>query len=177
MDGDNNDDSDDNNVYPFAWVIVPLLVFGLVTALLTCYRVRRRRRVMILRGSTAALHQDVEAASANRPRGEGGGGFSRGRDGGRGFGIGSRDEGLNELGEAPPAYNSAVKKSEGDGSDIELRHLNSTGDTGRAAYSQAVDMDQAGTSTGLPGYDGARRTSPAETGEPTVPPRVVLPSG
>ncbi|KAI0434415.1 hypothetical protein F5Y09DRAFT_252020 [Xylaria sp. FL1042] len=104
---------------PFAYVLIPVLVFGLVVSLITCYRFRRRKRriarlaeeggggggpAFVRDPETGRMRIDGRANSAAAATG-------RRRAGRRlGLGVGSREEGLNELGEAPPAYTPNAPK-------------------------------------------------------------------
>ncbi|KAI8624459.1 hypothetical protein F5Y19DRAFT_316050 [Xylariaceae sp. FL1651] len=214
---DPNSDSS-QKPFAFAYILIPIIGFGLVAALVTCYRYRRGQRLARILGDPA-YERELEAGMQRRRRtqvdrgpngvviitttaGEGGGGEGGRIGGGRrsrrlglGAGVGSREEGLNELGEAPPAYTpNRPKPSAAEGvENVEL-----------TTYSQATA--DAGTSTSPPGYDdeqhpatgtgtgtGARGTS-ENTGtnrastentttntttptitEPAPPPRAVLP--
>ncbi|KAI1380820.1 hypothetical protein F4677DRAFT_199423 [Hypoxylon crocopeplum] len=109
MDSDDNDNDSGNifSTYPFSWVLVPLIIFVGAGSLLVCYRYRRRQKLRMLYG-TNALERDLEAMGhRSRPRmpNERRTGRERGL-----FGLGSREEGLNELGEAPPAYTAPQKR-------------------------------------------------------------------
>ncbi|KAI1812605.1 hypothetical protein GGS20DRAFT_524965 [Poronia punctata] len=78
---------------PFAYVLVPIIGFGLFCVLITCYRYRRKRRLLHLQ------QHELEAGTGSWPRRR-----VRPRRLGLGIAATSMDEGLNELGEAPPAY-------------------------------------------------------------------------
>ncbi|KAI1502852.1 hypothetical protein F5X99DRAFT_145739 [Biscogniauxia marginata] len=183
---DDDSDSNSNNFYPFAWVLIPIVCFGLIAALLTCYRYRRRRRMQAA-WEQDAPQRDPEAIPPNYlqlPREPGRTWIGRPRR--PGLGVGSRDEGLNELGEAPPAYTASQKDrhagpivTEG----VELRNMGNGPDVATVPAATA----EAGMSSGLPRYEEARqqggdRTQPgatttSPTNEPAAPPRAVLPFG
>ncbi|KAI5922699.1 hypothetical protein F4810DRAFT_248086 [Camillea tinctor] len=169
---DQDDDSDNSGIgyYPFAWVLIPIVFFGLVAVLLTCYRYRRRRHAQALweqQNANLRHHphnrppfppHDLEAGAPGRAR--------SGRTRRLGFGFGSRDEGLNELGEAPPAYAAATTAAaQKPPVDVELRDM-----TQREA--------EVGTSGRLPRYEEAQGHGQGEGAATTIapPPRVVLPS-
>ncbi|KAI1475266.1 hypothetical protein F4774DRAFT_414030 [Daldinia eschscholtzii] len=159
--------------YPFSWVLVPIIIFIGVGTLLMCYRYRRRRKLRMLYG-TSALERDLEAMgnrSRSRAPTE-----RRARGGRRGLGSGydSREEGLNELGEAPPAYTPAQKRPD-NAEDVELNPL-------QPLPTAVVATNGAGTS-GPPTYEelqlGTGQTQPtAPDPTPSVPEppqRAVLP--
>ncbi|KAI8963738.1 hypothetical protein F5Y11DRAFT_136427 [Daldinia sp. FL1419] len=168
------DDSSSNNIfatYPFSWVLVPIIIFIGAGTLLMCYRYRRRRKLRMLYG-TSALERDIEAMG-NRSRSRAP--AERRARGRRGLGstFGSREEGLNELGEAPPAYTPAQKRPDNT-DDVELSPLQPS--------PSVVVADGAGTSR-PPAYEdvqqGTDQTQPTAPGPPSnmpeSPPRVVLP--
>ncbi|KAJ8114142.1 hypothetical protein ONZ43_g4973 [Nemania bipapillata] len=159
-----NDDNPDNGPQnPFAYVLIPVIGFGLVVSLLTCYRYRRRKQ-RLAQFATDPAQLEAGRARLNRgPNGvvivtTGSGGSSGGRRTGRsrrlglGVGVGSREEGLNELGEAPPAYtpNGPKPPTEAAGDSIEL-----------TTYSQATA--EIGMSRSPPSY-GEEPSSTAITG-------------
>ncbi|EKJ75928.1 hypothetical protein NXS19_003627 [Fusarium pseudograminearum] len=115
--GDSNDDSNDNGFNfgqePFAWALIPLfviLVLGL-TATVIQIRRRRRRRGNQWPGST--------------PQGTEYPGLRGGRTSNRGaLWNGTRSqEGLNELGQAPPPYDGKKERQD----PLELRDLEAGG--------------------------------------------------
>ncbi|KAL7622930.1 hypothetical protein AAE478_006609 [Parahypoxylon ruwenzoriense] len=174
---DTNDNDSSSNIfeaYPFSWVLVPLIIFVGAGTLLTCYRYRRRQKLR-MRYGTNALERDLEAM-AHRPRPRAPNGRRPDGEPRRprrlGLGFGSRDEGLNELGEAPPAYTAAQKQPDNT-EHIELSPIQQSAGT--------TATERAGTS-GPPSYDELRRdagraqsTAPDSTSNlPEPPPRAVL---
>ncbi|KAI1123952.1 hypothetical protein F5Y10DRAFT_40747 [Nemania abortiva] len=169
-----NDENPDNGPQnPFAYVLIPVIGFGLIVSVITCYRYRRRKarlaqfaadpsaqleagRTRVDRGLNGVT---IVATAGGRSGNAGGGGGRRGRSRrlGLGVGVGSREEGLNELGEAPPAYTPDAPKPPTPTPDggIEL-----------TTYSQATA--EAGTSRSPPSYDEERaagtRTETETTG-------------
>lgn len=124
------DDDDDNGQVrwsmldrPYAYVIFPLLVvfiIGFVAIIL--YNRRRRRRLVALHGHNwpgGRQNPHAHIPPGQRRR------YRRGR-----WGETRSQEGLNELGEAPPAYDG---KREGDVREEELRDLESGGGTSTGA--------------------------------------------
>ncbi|KAI1350332.1 hypothetical protein F5Y01DRAFT_159550 [Xylaria sp. FL0043] len=101
---------------PFAYVLIPVLVFGLIVSLITCYRFRRRKRRLarlVEEGGSPTFVRDPETGRTRIDgRGANGAAATGRRRAGRrlGLGVGSREEGLNELGEAPPAYTPNAPK-------------------------------------------------------------------
>jgi hypothetical protein len=154
-----NDENPNNGPgSPFAFVLIPILGFGLIASLITCYRYRRKKRLARLFGDV----QNLESGRRHRrtqiiDRGPNGvviltNGHSwrlaenqAAAEGlTRGVGVGSREDGLNELGEAPPAYRPPdhgpkPPSEDGAGEHIEL-----------ATYSQATA--EAGMSRSPPAY-------------------------
>ncbi|KAI0472596.1 hypothetical protein GGR56DRAFT_697092 [Xylariaceae sp. FL0804] len=186
--GSNGGPATGGTYFNFAYVIVPIIVVGLVLASLTCWGLRRRRvHVTSSDGDGAADGggRDLEAGNARRgARGDANGARRSGRRAGL-PGSNSREEGLNELGEAPPAYNANLKRNDEGVELAQLEHAAGLGGapppaTAAAAAAaaaattgtgQAVDMEQAGTSHAPPGYDEtaphqeADRAGPRESGE------------
>ncbi|KAI1401406.1 hypothetical protein F4819DRAFT_458589 [Hypoxylon fuscum] len=165
--GDN--DSGDNifATYPFSWVLVPLIIFVGAGTLLICYRYRRRQKLRARYG-TNALERDLEAMGNHprpRPPNE--------RRRGLYLMFGSREEGLNELGEAPPAYTAPKRPEDTEG--VELTPI--------PHPTSSTATEGAGTSR-LPAYDELhqetnRSQSTAPTSAPDLPeppPRAVLSS-
>ncbi|KAI1107068.1 hypothetical protein F4804DRAFT_298445 [Jackrogersella minutella] len=170
MDADDDDSSNIFATYPFSWVLVPLIIFVGGGTLLLCYRYRRRKKLRMLYG-TNALERDIEAMGRrSRPRAPNER-RARGERHGLGFGFGSREEGLNELGEAPPAYTAPQKQPE-DTEGVELGPIQPP--------PSAVVTEGASTSR-PPAYDELQRaadqsqsTTPSTTNLPEPPPRAVL---
>ncbi|KAF5654558.1 hypothetical protein FHETE_11291 [Fusarium heterosporum] len=112
--GDSNDDSNDNSGFsfsnqPFTWVLIPLFVIFVLGATATIIQVRRRRR---RRGNQWPGHGPAQTSTGVR----GGNRTSNHRS----LWNGTRSqEGLNELGQAPPPYDG--KKETQD--PLELRDL------------------------------------------------------
>ncbi|KAI1778265.1 hypothetical protein F4818DRAFT_291852 [Hypoxylon cercidicola] len=171
MDADDDDSSSGSifATYPFSWIIVPLVIFVGAGTLLVCYRYRRRRKLRMQYG-TNALNQDLEAmAHQSRPRLPN----ERRAGGRRGLILmfGSREEGLNELGEAPPAYTAPRKRPE-DTEGVELTPVEQSTSTTSTTAVQS-------TSAGLPAYEDLQRdpsgpqptalTSPSNLPEPPPP--------
>ncbi|KAI0972432.1 hypothetical protein F4678DRAFT_471945 [Xylaria arbuscula] len=148
-----NDDNPNNGPQaPFAYVLIPVLGFGLIVSLITCYRFRRRKRRLARLaaedGPTFSRDPETGRTRIDRPDGDRTVATGRRRAGRRlGLGVGSREEGLNELGEAPPAYAASAPKPP----SIENIELMS--------YSQATA--EIGTSRSPPQYgqDGTGETS------------------
>ncbi|KAI2473208.1 hypothetical protein F4781DRAFT_225370 [Annulohypoxylon bovei var. microspora] len=172
MDTDDDDSGNIFSTYPFSWVLVPLIIFVGGGTLLMCYRYRRRKKLRMLYG-TNALEQDIEAMGRRpRPRPP-----NERRERGQrrlGFGLGSREEGLNELGEAPPAYTAPQKQPE-DTEGVELRPI----------QQPPGIMATEGASTSRPpayaelqrGADQSSSTAPTSTSNlPELPPRALLSS-
>ncbi|KAI0451102.1 hypothetical protein F5B21DRAFT_391937 [Xylaria acuta] len=168
-----NDDNPNNgpasNQNPFAYVLIPVLGFGLIVAVITCYRYRRKKQRLARLASDPDYQRQLEEGRRERTqldRGPNGviiiAGDRGGRRGGRsrrlglGVGVGSREEGLNELGEAPPAYtpNAPKPPSEAGAEHIEL-----------TTYSQATA--EAGMSRSPPMY-GEEPPSPRSRSGPAV---------
>ncbi|KAI4863856.1 hypothetical protein F4820DRAFT_357851 [Hypoxylon rubiginosum] len=152
MDADDDDTSTGSifSTYPFSWIIVPLVIFVGAGTLLVCYRYRRRRKMRMQYG-TNALNRDLEAmGNQSRPRLPN----ERRAGGRRGLILmfGSREEGLNELGEAPPAYTAPRKRPE-DTEGVELTPVEPSTST---TSTTAVEGTGTGTST-LPTYEDLQR--------------------
>lgn len=124
MDNDSGDGLD-VGASPFAWILVPICILVVAAIIITVFRYRRRNKQRGSRGMNA-LQRDLEAMGPDRVRhhhttATTGGRWQWTGDGPRngrrvGIGIGSREEGLNELGEAPPAYSPPQKNP----NDVEL---------------------------------------------------------
>ncbi|KAI1421535.1 hypothetical protein F5Y12DRAFT_718315 [Xylaria sp. FL1777] len=151
-----NDDNPNNGPsQPFAYVLIPVLGFGLIVSLITCYRYRRRKQRLARLseeggGPTFVRDPETGRARVDRRGAEGAVATGRRRAGRRlGLGVGSREEGLNELGEAPPAYTPNAPKPPSV-ENVELM-----------TYSQATA--EAGTSRSPPTY-GEQPSSGARAG-------------
>ncbi|KAI1184412.1 hypothetical protein F5B17DRAFT_82567 [Nemania serpens] len=157
-----NDENPNNGPQnPFAYVLIPVIGFGLVVSLVTCYRYRRKKQRLARFAADPAQLETGRTRLDRGPNGviliagAGAGGargvrrpVGRSRRLGLGIGTGSREEGLNELGEAPPAYtpNTPKPPTEGAVEGIEL-----------TTYSQATA--EAGTSGSPPSYGENPTTS------------------
>ncbi|KAI1756064.1 hypothetical protein F4782DRAFT_526618 [Xylaria castorea] len=153
--GNDDNPSNGSNQNPFAYVLIPVLGFGLIVAVITCYRYRRKKHRLARLAQDPEYQRQLEEGRRERTQldrgpngviiiaGDRGGGRRGGRSRrlGLGAGVGSREEGLNELGEAPPAYmpNAPKPPSEAGAEHIEL-----------TSYSQA--MAEAGMSRSPPLY-------------------------
>ncbi|KAI1194407.1 hypothetical protein F5X97DRAFT_327581 [Nemania serpens] len=151
-----NDENPNNGPQnPFAYVLIPVIGFGLVVSLVTCYRYRRKKQRLARFAADPAQLETGRTRLDRGPNGvviiTAGAGAGGGRGGrraatrsrrlGLGIGTGSREEGLNELGEAPPAYtpNTPKPPTEGAVEGVEL-----------TTYSQATA--EAGMSRSPPSY-------------------------
>lgn len=169
-----------NSSRHYTWVMVPIVVLAIAAVLMTCMRYRRRNKMIRAFGANAA-DRDLEAnrwkryrrpagtshlqgavAGADAPRGAGRRRF--------GLGVASREEGLNELGEAPPAYT----KSPQQGDHMEM------GETAASSAPTATSQHTTGMSgpvdartSSPPTYDGI---SPNRSVIPSAPPPAILPS-
>ncbi|ETS82212.1 hypothetical protein PFICI_07214 [Pestalotiopsis fici W106-1] len=119
--GDGSGSAFDVGTSPFAWILVPICILVVAAIIITVFRYRRRNKQRNSHGMVA-LQRDLEALGPNRVRRSTNTRWQWAGDGPRngrrvGIGIGSREEGLNELGEAPPAY-SPPQKNPND--DVEL---------------------------------------------------------
>ncbi|KAH6655501.1 hypothetical protein BKA67DRAFT_657435 [Truncatella angustata] len=122
-DGGNSSSNSEWPDSPFKWVLVPICILIVAAFIVTFLRYRKRHKQRNSRGMTA-LERDLEAMGPNRVRRTGSTRWQWVSDGQRtgrrvGLGVGSREEGLNELGEAPPAYAPPPKSSE----DVELHDM------------------------------------------------------
>ncbi|KAI1735476.1 hypothetical protein F4680DRAFT_306093 [Xylaria scruposa] len=138
---------------PFAYVLIPILGFGLIVAVITCYRYRRKKHRLARLAEDPEYQRQLEEGRQRTQLDRGPNGViiiadRGGRRGGRsrrlglGAGMGSREEGLNELGEAPPAYMPNAPKPP---SELGAEHIELT------TYSQATA--EAGMSRSPPLYD------------------------
>ncbi|KAL0942581.1 uncharacterized protein CTRU02_200467 [Colletotrichum truncatum] len=106
---------------PYTWILTPLIVFLAIGILATLVQFQRRRRLRKLGLQRPWPRRDLEA---NRQR-QGGQRSSRN---GRWAWTTRSDEGLNEFGEAPPAYEPKAKPGQTlprDGS-FEMAHVEHT---------------------------------------------------
>ncbi|KAL6363323.1 hypothetical protein LRP88_02735 [Fusarium phalaenopsidis] len=115
---DNNDDDFSISDRPFAWIIIPLAVIIIIGCIATLIQVRRRRR----------RRQQQWAGQGPRvlgpPPGRLFGATGTRGNGRRGPWAGTRSqEGLNELGEAPPPYDGKKERQD----PVELRDLEAGG--------------------------------------------------
>ncbi|TRX93406.1 hypothetical protein FHL15_005681 [Xylaria flabelliformis] len=163
-----NDDNPNNGSgqNPFAYVLIPILGFGLIVAVITCYRYRRKKHRLARLAEDPEYQRQLEEGRQRTQLDRGPNGViiiadRGGRRGGRsrrlglGAGMGSREEGLNELGEAPPAYTPGAPKPP---SELGAEHIELT------TYSQATA--EAGMSRSPPLYDEA---PPSNAGPPSGP--------
>ncbi|KAI0536991.1 hypothetical protein GGR58DRAFT_371933 [Xylaria digitata] len=161
-----SDDNPNNGPsQPFAYVLIPILGFGLIVSLITCYRYRRKKqRLARLAAEDPTIIRDLEAGRTRLDRGPNRvvivgnerGRRVRGRSRRLGLGIGSREEGLNELGEAPPAYTPNAPKPPSEvGAAGVVENIELT------TYSQA--SAEAGTSRSPPSYGAEPPARPGET--------------
>lgn len=181
----------DGDQYPFWWIIIPVVGVIALACLVTLLRYRRRKLRRTLAGyRNNALRRDIEAMGPPRHRPLAlnrrwyttgpnvSAGHSRWRSVGLGAGLNSRDEGLNELGEAPPAYTARQKQAPGV-QEIELLHVGSSqadvtlppatattavppGPCNPPAYSETQEENDGSLSrvTSAP-HDGPERPPPA----------------
>lgn len=141
--GTHNDDDDDNDMgvpgsitsYYFVFLMLSLCVIGLV--LFLNFRRRRKRRLQMLYGRPDAFHPDPAASRGRR--------YWQGRWGSANV---SREEGLNEHGEAPPPY--VPKRS----SQEVHREGGEGGQSGPAVPLQTLSRDHAGLKP--PDYEEVR---------------------
>ncbi|KAK8049442.1 hypothetical protein PG994_011172 [Apiospora phragmitis] len=118
-DGDYDGGLGSNSAHPFTWVMVPIVVLAIAAVLMTCMRYRRRNKMLRAFGPNPP-DRDLESMGTGRYRRPGGasrwqwaGAGDAPRGAGRrrfGLGVASREEGLNELGEAPPAYSKSPQQ-------------------------------------------------------------------
>ncbi|KAK9415657.1 hypothetical protein SUNI508_10316 [Seiridium unicorne] len=184
---DDNDSSGFNmGASPLAWVAVPICLLIVAALAIAFIRRRRRQRQRHSHGMTA-LERDLEAMGPNRvrrsasTRWQWASNQTGDRVGRRvGVGVGSREEGLNELGEAPPAYSPPLKNQE----EVELHGMvvppvAFPNDTTTSSGTQQTAAVNGSTP---PSY-GETRHSPdptcsehaADVQRPSTPPTAVLP--
>ncbi|KAK8089200.1 hypothetical protein PG997_004161 [Apiospora hydei] len=169
-----------NSAHPFTWVMVPIVVLAIAAVLMTCMRYRRRNKMLRAFG-TNPPDRDLESmgssryrrpAGASRWQWAGAGDAPRGVGRRRfGLGVASREEGLNELGEAPPAYSKSLQQ----GDHIEMGAPTASvapSATGAQAAPEPRGPGDARTSS-PPAYDGS---SSNNSTIPSAPPPAILPS-
>lgn len=98
---------------PIAWVLIPLVIFGCIGVAATFFTIRRRRRLRVQYRNWPADRQRALDSNGNtiiqrQPRAT----QSRWA-----WANTRSQEGLNELGEAPPPY-LGPKDGEGDGTEL-----------------------------------------------------------
>lgn len=173
--------------HPFTWVLVPVCILGLVAILIACFRFKRRQKRTSYALSRAsfgrnALDQDLEALGVNRPRRQQNGVIGGRRIMGFGFGDASREEGLNELGEAPPAYTPSHKKVGDDGDHANPTAWPLSATTNQTSQQTSGLIPITGTTLPTPpAYDGspqsrnmASQTATSTIQEPSPPAPAVL---
>ncbi|KZL72249.1 hypothetical protein CT0861_12119 [Colletotrichum tofieldiae] len=106
---------------PYTWILTPLVVFLAIGIIATLVQFQRRRRLRKLGIQRPWPRRDLEA---NRQRARG----QRSSRNGRWAWTTRSDEGLDEFGEAPPAYEPKAKPGQAlprDGS-FEMAHVEHT---------------------------------------------------
>lgn len=112
---DDNEPNGPFGKHPFAWVMVPLVALAVISIWITCLRFRRNRQLALAGVAGIRDPESLRRRQQMRPMGvsrwqwagqEAPQGLRRTRNGG------SREEGLNEFGEAPPAYTKSPEQSE-----------------------------------------------------------------
>ncbi|KAK2065285.1 hypothetical protein LY76DRAFT_364450 [Colletotrichum caudatum] len=153
---------------PYTWILTPLVVFLAIGILATLIQFQRRRRLRKLGIQRPWPRPDPEA---NRPRAR----VQRTSRTGRWAWTTRSDEGLDEFGEAPPAYERKAKPGQSlprDGS-FEMAHVEHTA-TGAIHPTPPIGGTASGARGSMPpDYDTA--TGSASTPPPVVasPPPVV----
>ncbi|KDN67459.1 hypothetical protein CSUB01_07956 [Colletotrichum sublineola] len=146
---------------PYTWILTPLVVFLAIGILATLIQLQRRRRLRKLGIQRPWPHRDLEA---NRPRARG----QRSSRNGRWAWTTRSDEGLDEFGEAPPAYERKAKPGQSlprDGS-FEMAHVEHTA-TGAIPPPPPIGGTSAGDRGSMPpDYDTA--TGSASSTSPPV---------
>ncbi|KAM0333274.1 hypothetical protein ACHAQA_001935 [Verticillium albo-atrum] len=122
---------------PASWIFIPIILLVFVVASLSCLTVRRRRRRRIAAANAAwpgHSPYDPERGGSGGPHTRGGPYSARAR---RARPWAARSsEGLNELGEAPPAYEPKAKPGRGladddnDSNGVELQQFEHRPDAG-----------------------------------------------
>lgn len=192
---------------PWMSIVVPLAVVLGVGVLAVCFTVVRRRRIKHqiedMRpgavGPTRAMYLDAHGHEAMErelearivrgyrtsgtadPRAAAMGG-RRARTTSRWVrannrAFGRREEGLNELGEAPPPYEGRTGSAHKDETAVEMENLGSTRETDTRVSHGAMGGQEAQTGAISPPAYSTALTTVAETGQAVVPtpPPVVLP--
>lgn len=173
--GGNDDDDDSGSQYPFWWIVVPVVIAIAIACMVTLLRYRRRQLRRTLAGCNSALRRDIEAMgppSNHRPaRATAAGrpwyhsssaGQWRMRPNGLSRFARHHDEGLNELGEAPPAYTPPRQKEQSAVDEVELGHIAppqadvTVPPTAATATPAASDVPEQG---GPPPYNEAQQAS------------------
>ncbi|EMR63096.1 hypothetical protein UCREL1_9971 [Eutypa lata UCREL1] len=191
----NDDDDDDGSGrYPYGWFVIPVVGAIALACVVMLLRYRRRKLVRTLTSyRNNALRQDIETMGPprhHRPWNLARTGVSAGQNGGVAAGPGPghgpvanrRNEGLNEFGEAPPAYTAQKQQSAVE--EIELGHMGSS--QVNVALPPAVATTTSATTTSEhgspPSYIEAQQTTVGSSpnsinsphGGPDRPPPVVL---
>lgn len=153
-DGDSSQGTDRHSV--FTWVLIPLCILVAFAIILSVIRYKRRKSQRNMRG-IAMLQQDVEAMGPNRVRRAPDGRWQwvvrDPRYGSQRMDVlGSRTEGLNEFGEAPPAYTPPQKRPD----EVELHAVVTSP---LAPQAQDQDQDQNPNSLQLPSHPEATATT------------------
>ncbi|WQF88592.1 hypothetical protein CDEST_13606 [Colletotrichum destructivum] len=141
---------------PYTWILTPLVVFLAIGILATLIQFQRRRRLRKLGLQRPWPRRDLEA-NRQRTRGQ------RSSRNGRWAWTTRSDEGLDEFGEAPPAYEPKAKPGQTlprDGS-FEMAHVEHTA-TGSIPPPPPIGAT-AGSSRGSmpPDYSTATGSSPS----------------
>lgn len=169
-DDSDDDDGGAGSKYPYGWFVIPVVGAIALACVVMLLRYRRKKLVRTLNGyRNNALRQDIETmgpprhhhrpwnlasrTNSNVPfagynNNSGGGGAALGpgpgpRPGlgrGRGSVASGQNEGLNEFGEAPPAY-TARQKEQSAVEEIELNNM------GRSQVDVTVPPPAAATTT------------------------------
>ncbi|KAI0134693.1 hypothetical protein BJ170DRAFT_679575 [Xylariales sp. AK1849] len=106
-----DNDSNPFDGHPFTWVLVPICILVAAAICIAFFRYRKRnalrRDLEATQTGPSQLgrdHRSMWGADRRHPHGQ--------RRRRTGVGVGSREEGLNELGEAPPAYQKTPEDTE-----------------------------------------------------------------
>ncbi|KAF6839568.1 hypothetical protein CPLU01_01705 [Colletotrichum plurivorum] len=146
---------------PYTWILTPLVVFLAIGILATLIQFQRRRRLRKLGLQRPWPRRDLEANSQRA-------GAQRSSRTGRWQWTTRSDEGLDEFGEAPPAYEPKAKPGQAvrDGS-FEMAHVEHS--TGAIPPPPPMAV-AAGTDRGSlpPDYGTATSSSSSSTPPPAV---------